>query len=67
MKTNTLMPGENTSPDRQEMKLVPSKVWIWGSVFGCAAGSVGLAMVAQQNCEGYRNLIKEQMSLLTSN
>lgn len=49
VKTKTLMPVENTSPDRQEMKLVPSKVWIRGSLFGCAAGSFGLAMVAQQN------------------
>lgn len=38
VKTKTLMPVEKTSPDRQEMKLVPSKVWIRGSRFGIAAG-----------------------------
>lgn len=50
VKTKTLMPVENTSPDRQEMKLVPSKVWRWGSLFSSAAGFLGLATVAQRKC-----------------
>lgn len=52
VKTKTLMPVEKTSPDRQEMKLVPSKVWIHEEDRGLVLlqAFLGLDMVAQQNC-----------------
>lgn len=42
------MPVENTSPDRQEMKLVCSMVWLRGSLLGGATGFFRLA-VQQRN------------------